>query len=575
MSTVRLSLLGPPRLEHDGKPVELDTRKTVALVAYLAMAGQSPGGETHSREALATLLWPEVEPQRARANLRRSLSVLRKGIGGEWLIADRETIGTHPEVGIWLDVAHFRCLLNSPQTHSHPEAETCPDCLEALAEAVDLYQGDFLEGFSLRDSATFDEWQFFQTESLRLELAAALERLVHGHSAQGAYEQAIPNGRRWVALDPLHEPAHRQLMQLYALAGQRAAALRQYTECARILEAELGLPPAEETTSLYEQIRTSPAIGAEPVRPARRPRHNLPAQTTPFVGREAELEAIRARLREPGCRLLTLVGPGGVGKTRLALEAASSLIHQTEQDGFADGVYLVRMAPLESAEALVTAVARALGFSFYGDAGGGAGPDRKQQLLDYLGQKRLLLLMDNFEHLLEGVELVTAMLAAAPDVKVLATSRARLGLQGEHLCTLTGMQVPDMVSLVEVEMPGEAIAYSAVKLFMQTAQRVDPGFAPQPKEFMTIAHICHLVEGMPLGILLAAAWVDMLSPLEIAWRRTCTTCQRGSAASAPPLNIPGTCSPSGSARCSRGCPCFGAALPARRPSRSPARSCTS
>jgi predicted ATPase/DNA-binding SARP family transcriptional activator len=515
VSTVRLSLLGPPRLERDGKPVELDTRKTVALVTYLAMAGQSPGGETHSREALATLLWPELEPQRARANLRRSLSVLRKGIGGEWLVADRETIGTHPEAGIWLDVAHFRCLLNSPQTHSHPEAETCPDCLEALAEAVDLYQGDFLEGFSLRDSANFDEWQFFQTEGLRQELAQALERLVHGYSAQGAYEQAIPYGRRWVALDPLHEPAHRQLMQLYALAGQRAAALRQYTECARILEAELGLPPAEETTSLYEQIRTSPAIGAEPVRPATRPRHNLPAQTTPFVGREAELEAIRARLREPGCRLLTVVGPGGVGKTRLALEAASSLIHQTEHDGFVDGVYFVRMAPLESAEALVTAVARALGFSFYSGAEGRAAPDPQQQLLDYLRQKRLLLLMDNFEHLLEGVELVAAMLAAAPHVKVLATSRARIGLQGEHLYTVSGMQFPDPVSPAAVEMQ-EVLAYSAVKLFMQTAQRVDPGFAPQPKEFMTIARICHLVEGMPLGILLAAAWVDMLPPREIA-----------------------------------------------------------
>jgi predicted ATPase len=124
--------------------------------------------------------------------------------------------------------------------------------------------------------------------------------------------------------------------------------------------------------------------------------------------------------------------------------------------------------------------------------------------------------MDNFEHLLDGVELVTAMLAAAPDVKVLATSRARLGLQGEHLCTVTGMQLPDPVSLAAVEMPEEALAYSAVKLFMQTAQRVYPGFEPQPKEFMTIVRICHLVEGMPLGILLAAAWVDMLSPQEIA-----------------------------------------------------------
>jgi predicted ATPase/DNA-binding SARP family transcriptional activator len=516
MSTIRLSLLGPPRLEREGEPVELDTRKTVALLAYLAMTGQSPGGQTHRREALATLLWPEAEPQRARANLRRSLSVLRKGLGGEWLVADRETIGIHPHADIWLDVAHFRRLLSSPQAHGHPEAETCPDCLKALAEAVVLYRGDFLEGFGLRDSASFDDWQFFQTEGLRQELALALERLVHGYNAQGTYEQAIPYGRRWVALDPLHEPAQRELIQLYALASQRAAALRQYTECARILEAELGIPPAEETTSLYERIRTSPAIGEELVRPVAQPRHNLPAQTTPFVGREEELEAIRARLCEPTCRLLTLVGPGGVGKTRLALEAASSLVPQMEQDGFVDGVYLVRMAQLESSEALVPAVAKALGFSFYGEAESSAGPDPQQQLLDHLRQKRLLLLMDNFEHLLEGVQLVNAMLTVAPDVKVLATSRARLGLQGEHLYTVTGMQFPDTLSPAGVETPEGALAYSAVRLFVQAAHRVRPDFEPPPEEFAAIVRICRLVEGMPLGILLAAAWVDMLSSHEIA-----------------------------------------------------------
>ncbi len=415
--------------------------------------------------------------------------MLRKGLGGEWLVADRETIGTHPQADLWLDVAHFRRLLSSPRTHGHPEAETYPECLEALAEAVELYRGDFLEGLSLRGSANFDEWQFFQTDGLRQELALALERLVHGYSAQGAYEQAIPYGQRWVALDPLHESAQRELMQLYALAGQRAAALRQYKECARILEAEIGLPPSEAMTALYEQIRTSQAIGEEPVRPVARPRHNLPAQTTPFVGREEELKAIRARLHEPACRLLTLVGPGGVGKTRLALEAASGLVPQMEQVGFADGVYLVRMAPLESAEAFVPAVAKALGFSFYGEAEGSKGPDPQPQLLDHLRQKRLLLLLDNFEQLLVGVQLVNAILAAAPGVEVLATSRARLGLQGEHLYTVTGMQFPELVFPSGIEIPEEALAYSAVKLFMQTAQRVCPGFEPQPEEF---GHRLHL-----------------------------------------------------------------------------------
>jgi DNA-binding SARP family transcriptional activator/predicted Ser/Thr protein kinase len=250
MSSLKLFLLGPPRLERDGVPLELDRRKNVALIAYLAVTGES-----HTREALVTLLWPELEPSRTRAGLRRNLSMLRKALGGEWLIVDREIVGTDPDADFWLDVDQFRHLLQAGQEHNHPEADVCPDCLTNMAQAVELYRGDFLEGFTLRDSPTFDEFQFFQTEGLRRELASALEQLVRGHSAQGAFESAIRYARRWLALDPLHEPVHRHLMQLYAWSGQRAAALRQYTECKRVLQEELGVESEEETTQLYQAIK--------------------------------------------------------------------------------------------------------------------------------------------------------------------------------------------------------------------------------------------------------------------------------------------------------------------------------
>jgi ABC-type transport system substrate-binding protein/DNA-binding SARP family transcriptional activator/MoxR-like ATPase len=249
MPWLKLSLLGSPQVEHRGEPLKFDSRKILALVAYLAVTGES-----HNRESLITLLWPELEPSRARAGLRRNLSVLKKALEGEWLIVDRKTIGTDPSADIGLDVTEFRRLQTVWQSHDHPRNEACSQCLPSLAEAVELYRGEFLEGFSLRDSPNFDEWQFFQTESLRQELAAALESLVNGHTAQGEFKSAVHYARRWLALDPLHEPAHRHLMRLYAWSDQRAAAVRQYGQCERVLEAELGVSPDEETTQLFRAI---------------------------------------------------------------------------------------------------------------------------------------------------------------------------------------------------------------------------------------------------------------------------------------------------------------------------------
>jgi ABC-type oligopeptide transport system substrate-binding subunit/DNA-binding SARP family transcriptional activator len=243
-------LLGAPDFELDGVPLKCDTRLNTALVAYLAVTGES-----HTRDTLVTLLWPEADPRRARAGLRRNLSVLKKALNGEWLVVDRETVGTDPQADVWLDVDQFRRLLAAWQGHGHLQTEICYECLSELAEAVELYSGDFLAGFSLRDSPAFDEWQFFQTETLRQDLASALERLVHGHTACEEYDQAISYARRWLALDPLHEPVHCHLMRLYAWSGQRAAALRQYGECERVLNGELGASPQEETTQLLRAIK--------------------------------------------------------------------------------------------------------------------------------------------------------------------------------------------------------------------------------------------------------------------------------------------------------------------------------
>jgi WD40 repeat protein/DNA-binding SARP family transcriptional activator len=256
MAQLSIFLLGSFRVALDGEPVtDFESDRVRALLAFLAVEAE----RAHRREALVGLLWPEHPERSARASLRNALANLRQVIGDReadppFLCIARQTIGLDPDADAWVDVDQFRQQLAACKTHDHPPTETCPDCLPLLEEAVELYRDHFLVGFTLRDSAAFDDWQFFQTEGLKDQLAGALVRLANYHTSQGDFEPAIGYARRWLALDPLHEPAHRHLMVLYAQSNQRAAALRQYETCCQLLADELAVEPAEKTQETYERL---------------------------------------------------------------------------------------------------------------------------------------------------------------------------------------------------------------------------------------------------------------------------------------------------------------------------------
>lgn len=338
MSGLKLWLLGPPRIEADTVLVEIQRRKAIALLVYLAVTGES-----QLRDSLATLLWPESDQSSARMALRRDLSALHKALGRVWLEIDREQVGLARKLGLWLDVEQFQQLLAACRTHGHPAGEVCPTCLPLLSEAVELYRADFLTGFTLPDCPEFDEWQFFQTESLRRELASALARLARGYGIQGdaGRESAIAYARRWLALDPLHELAHQQLMQLYAWTGQQGLALRQYQECVRLLDEELGVAPAAETTQLFETIKArrispppslavaSPSskadVAPDPPRPTFLNLQTEPIDIKPpvFVAREAELARLDSFLDMAlagRSQAIFVIGEAGRGKTALVQE---------------------------------------------------------------------------------------------------------------------------------------------------------------------------------------------------------------------------------------------------------------
>src|SRR5260221_1526923 len=226
--------------------------------------------------------------------------------------------------------------------------------------------------------------------------------------------------------------------------------------------------------------------------------HNLPAQSTAFVGRSTELAVIAERLADPLCRLLTVLGPGGIGKTRLAVQAAANQIAR-----FAHGVYFVPLAPVRSPDLLAAAIASALNVSFYDSE------KPNSQIDHYLREKRILLVMDNFEHLLEGTGLLTDILNTAPAVKILATSRERLNLQEEWVFTLDGLAYPQGLTAEPIE------SYSAVQLFAQRARQVQASFSLDENVQPVIA-ICQQVEGMPLGLELAASWLRLMPCEQIA-----------------------------------------------------------
>ena len=331
MAAINLYLFGLPRITYQERAIEVKRRKALALVAYLALADLP-----QSRDMLATLLWPDLDQEHARAALRSTLPALSMLLPESWLIVDRQTIRLKSEA-VWVDTRAFLALLAQNRSHPHPVDTLCPECPGLLEHAIALYHDDFLTGFTLPDSVEYDDWQMFQRGWLRRECAAALRKVAAYYGGEGHYDEAMVYARRWLSLDPLHEPAHRMVMQLYAANGQRAEALRQYQECVAILDTELATPPGEETTALYEAIKAN-TVTSLPKTAALSPAYGvLPPLPSLVVGREGVLQDLKERAGIGGkLRPATVVhGWPGVGKSTIV----AALAHDPDiAQAFPDGV---------------------------------------------------------------------------------------------------------------------------------------------------------------------------------------------------------------------------------------------
>lgn len=496
---LKITLFASFQVALNGRSLtDFATDKARALLAYLAVERQHP----HRRESLAALLWPDQPDARARQNLRQALSNLRQALGDTddtpipFLLIDRHEVQMNPQAEVWLDVAEFTGLASACDHHRHRQIGECLPCLQRQEALLALYPGDFLAGFSLNDSAVFEEWAMLKREWLHCQAVEALAQLADYYERRGDVAAARRLAQQQVRLEPWREEAHRQLMRLLAADGQRSAALAQFETCRRALARELGVGPTAETIDLYTAVREGAPFAAAAKHTAVA---GLPQTPTPFVGRVAECAELAEWLADPDGRLITLVGPGGIGKTRLAMQVAEAQVGL-----YPDGVYWIGLAAVHAAALIIPTIAQAVGLTLYGKE------PPESQLLAFLREKRVLLALDNVEHLPEAAGVIAAVLQQAPRATLLVTSRERLALREEWLFAVEGL------AFAETAVAASAAPPEAAQLFVQSVRRADRKFAPTPTDWTAVADICRLVEGMPLALELAAAWVPDLSCADIA-----------------------------------------------------------
>jgi len=489
-------LLGGFEVRRNGESVAITSRPAQSLFAYLILTA----GTSHRREKLAGLLWPDSTEENARDYLRHGLWKLRKaiekksskGATNQYILADDISVSFNTDAPYSLDAERLEQI----------DAER--ESTDAMMNVLSLYEGELLPGF-------YDEWIVLEREHLQAVFEQKMEGLLERLQTEARWSENLEWGERWISFGQKPEAAYRFLMTAHAARGDMSKVASTFERCTKSLE-EFGVEPSGQTRALYENLKSgkekfgresfsTPAV--KPIEPKLAPRTNLPVPLTSFIGREKEIDEVLNLLEEK--RLLTLTGSGGVGKTRLAIEATNKILSEYE-----DGIWWVDLVSMTDPSLVPQAVVKILGVHEISDQ------PLAETLIEYFQHKQALIVLNNCEHLVSTcAQLADQLLSACAGLKIMTTSREALDILGETIWQVPSLTLPDAQVRLELERLCE---FESTRLFADRAQSVKPGFEMTDQNSESVVQICRRLSGMPLAIELAAARIKIMSTDEIASR---------------------------------------------------------
>ncbi len=513
---LRISLLGEFTVFLGEKCISrFETAKTRALLAYLAM--EHP--QIQRKEVLADLFWEEMPPSNALRNLRLTLHRLKSAITAgssndlPLFSSAYNVVQLDPNLPVWVDAIEFERILTTCQSHAHENIFTCATCAGQIAQAVQLYHGNFLDSLAVNASVRFEEWGAIYREKFFRMMVDALTDLgrFHLHKSMllpakagrlAACESALSYARHALEMEPWHEPAHQIIMEALAQTDRGTEAVAQYRACCRVLAEEFNLEPGPATTQLYQKITTPKVNGALLNQPLK---GNILLPPTPFIDRQMQVDKLRKLLFL--YRWITLVGEGGIGKTRLAQHVTQGL-----EDYFEGGIWMIPLenstAEFRSRDALHAELSRALlaHIPFLS----GSKEMLPARIISQIGSTNMLLILDGFEPFSDGADFILDLLTNAPNLRVIVTTRHMIYFQAGYVMRVDGLPVPENANAPD------ALQSTAVELFIERAERCGCAIPLHPENITQIVRICRLLGGVPLAIELAAPLAIRFSLEKIA-----------------------------------------------------------